>query len=235
MTARSKRDVQGGLIGGTVVVLVGVVFLLDNLGIVSFGHLFHFWPMILVLVGLGAMTTQQERVKGAVLIVLGAVFELDALGVAHLHWSTLWPLAIIAAGLMVMWTTLEARRLGVVAGDPRTSLNEFALFGGVERRITTQDFKGGVLTAIFAGIEIDLRQAAITADTIELTVNAIFGGCEIRVPENWEIIAHGQGIFGAYVDSTKSRDLPPEAFAGTSRKALILQGVAFFGGVEIKS
>jgi predicted membrane protein len=234
MNVRRHRDVQGGLIGGSVVVLVGVAFLLDNLGIISVGHLFRFWPVILIIAGLTALTTQQGRVKGAVLIVVGILFELDALGIAHFHWSSLWPLAIIAAGVAVMWTTLQSRRPGTDTGDPRTNIHELAFFGGVERRVTTQNFRGGDITAIFGGIEIDLRHAGMTEDSAELTINAIFGGCEIHVPDSWEIVTHGQGIFGGYVESTKPYNIPSDTLAGTPRKILILRGVAVFGGVEIK-
>jgi hypothetical protein len=167
-----------------------------------------------------------------VLIVVGALFQLDSLGIAHFRWSSLWPMAIIAAGLGVMWSTLEARRLGSNPGDPRNTLNEFALFGGCERRITSQDFQGGNVTAIFGGIELDLRQAVILGDQADLTVNAVFGGCELRVPDNWEVVAHGQGIFGGYVDSTTGGAPAPNS---APRKMLILRGAAVFGGVEIKN
>jgi len=235
MSIRPHRDVQGGLIGGAAVILVGLFFLLDSLGIIAIGHLFRFWPMILIVAGVASLLSRQDRVKGAVLIIVGVLFELDSLGIAHFRWSSLWPLAIIGAGIAVMWTTLEARRIGVAAGDPRNTLNEFALFGGIERRITTTDFKGGVVTAIFGGVELDLRQATITEDAVEVTINAICGGCELRVPEAWEVVSHGQGIFGGYADSTKASDYLPDTLAGTRRKALILRGVAIFGGVEIKN
>jgi predicted membrane protein len=230
------RDLQGGVVGGTVVVIVGTLFLLDNMGVISASHLARFWPLILVISGFAALMTAQGRVKGVILIVLGILFQLDSLGIAHFHWSSLWPLAMIGAGLVVIWSTLEMRRTGFATGDSRNNLNEFALFGGVERRITSQDFKGGVATAIFGGIEIDLRQAVIADDRAELNINAVFGGCEIRVPENWEVIAHGQGIFGGYVDSTKSwGGQPPESAGGIPRKPLYIRGVAVFGGVEIKN
>ena len=235
MSRRPGRNVEGGLIGGTVIVVVGLIFLLDNMGMVSIGHLFRFWPLILVIGGLASLVSPQGRVKGLVLIVLGTLFELDALGIAHFRWSSLWPLAIIGAGLVVMWTTLEARRMvDGKAGDSRNVLNEFALFGGCERRVTSPDFKGGSITAIFGGVEIDLRQANIADDEAELVINAVFGGCEVRVPEAWEIVAHGQGIFGGYVDSTKGY-VPTEALGGAPRKVLLLRGVAIFGGVEIKN
>jgi predicted membrane protein len=230
-----RRDPQGGLIGGTIVAIVGIIFLMDNMGVFSATHLFRFWPLILVAAGIAALSSLQGRVKGAVLIVVGILFQLDALGIVQFRWSSLWPLAMIGAGLVLVWSSLETRRVNFAVGDSRNSLNEFALFGGVERRITSQDFKGGVATAIFGGIEIDLRTAAIAGDQAELNINAIFGGCEIRVPENWEVVAHGQGIFGGYVDSTKGYTRATDPSVSVLRKELYIRGVAVFGGVEIKN
>ena len=232
-----RRDMQGGVISGAIIVLIGAAFLLDNMGIISIGHLFHFWPLLLIVGGLVSIATPQGRVKGVVLIIVGTVFQLDALGIEHFRWGQLWPLALIGAGLAVMWTTLEGHRMGGGnPGDPRNTLNEFAVFGGIERRITSQDFKGGSVTAIFGGVELDLRDVNIAGEQAELIVNASFGGCELRVPESWEVVTHGQGIFGGYVDSTR----PPQNYAQNAltaapRKMLMLRGIALFGGVEIKN
>jgi predicted membrane protein len=232
---RRGREVEGGMIGGVVVAIVGIVFLMNNTGVLSAAHLFRFWPLILVVAGIAALSNLQGRVKGAVLIVLGILFQLDALGILQFRWSSLWPLALIGVGLVLVWSSFETRRISSTVGDSRNSLNEFALFGGVERRITSQDFKGGVATAIFGGIEIDLRTAAIADDHAEININAIFGGCEIRVPENWEVVAHGQGIFGGYVDSTKGYTGVTNPSLSIPRKELYIRGVAVFGGVEIKN
>ncbi|HZC66419.1 MAG TPA: DUF5668 domain-containing protein [Candidatus Dormibacteraeota bacterium] len=232
---RRGRDVEGGMVGGIVVAIVGIIFLMNNIGVLSAAHLFRFWPLILVVAGVAALGNLQGRVKGAVLIVLGILFQLDALGVLQFRWSSLWPLALIGAGLVLVWSSLETRRVNFATGDSRNSLNEFALFGGVERRITSQDFKGGTATAIFGGIEIDLRSAAIAGEQAEININALFGGCEIRVPETWEVVAHGQGIFGGYVDSTKGYTPMPDPSVNIPRKELYIRGVAIFGGVEIKN
>jgi predicted membrane protein len=223
------------MIGGVVVAIVGIVFLMNNTGVLSAAHLFRFWPLILVVAGIAALSNLQGRVKGAVLIILGILFQLDALGILQFRWSSLWPLALIGAGMVLVWSSFETRRFGSATGDSRNNLNEFAFFGGVERRITSQDFKGGVATAIFGGIEIDLRSATIAGDRAEVNLNAIFGGCEIRVPENWEVVAHGQGIFGGYVDSTKGYTGVTDPCLGVARKELYIRGVAVFGGVEIKN
>jgi predicted membrane protein len=233
---KTGRDLPSGVIGGAIIISIGLVFLLDNLGVISISHLWQFWPLILVVGGLASLTSPAGRIKGAILILLGVLLELDTLGIAHFRWSSLWPLIIILAGIMIMWSTLESRRTGAAAGDPRTTLNEFALFGGIERRVTSLDFQGGNVTAMFGGIELDLRQAAISADQAELSVNAFCGGCELRVPDNWEIVSRGQGIFGGYVDSTRgyNYEIKPDNPVAP-RKTLIVRGIAVFGGVEIKS
>jgi len=236
----------GGALWGAIILVVGVAFLLDNLGILPIDRIFRLWPIFLIGAGIVNVTRCERRVWGVVLILVGSLFLLDSFGIAHFRWAQLWPLALIVAGLLVMWNSLEARRAsvntdsnstttaGAVSGTgARNTLNELAFFGGIERRITTQNFEGGQAMAIFGGVEIDLRQASMEAEEAVLEVNSIFGGCEIRVPETWTIITEGQGIFGGYVDNTRQTGVPD--IANPKKKTLLIRGAAVFGGVEIKN
>src|SRR5216683_6594953 len=73
--------------------------------------------------------------------------------------------SFIALGLFIMWGSSQWSSKPVAStsrgGDPRTTLNEAVVFGGLERRMTSQDFQGGDITAIFGGIELDLTEANI--------------------------------------------------------------------------
>jgi predicted membrane protein len=80
-----------------------------------------------------------------------------------------------------------------------------AIFGGIERRVTAQDFQGGHINAIFGGVEIDLTDANMQAEEATLEINAIFGGVEIRVPETWQVAFRGTPIFGGIADKTLRR------------------------------
>jgi predicted membrane protein len=225
-----------GLISGVILALVGVVILLDNLGILAASQVFRFWPMLLIIAGVLNLTTQRGRIIGTLLIAFGAVLQLHELGIARFSWGVIWGLVWIAAGVLVLWGSLEARKRQPApesGGDPRTRLNEVAIFGGVERRITTQDFQGGTVTAIFGGVELDMSEAGMQKDEATLEVNAIFGGVEIRVPNEWQVISRGAPVFGGYVDKTRIRRT--EAPADTTRKMLVLTGAAIFGGVEIRN
>src|SRR6266576_1814326 len=109
---------------------------------------------------------------GAFLVLGGVALLLDHIGIISVDrlWR-FWPLLLVCAGIpnimsrerrlwgMLLWGAIEARRkpsTPPVGGDPRTTLSEMAVFGGIERRVTTQDFQGGHINAVFGGVEIDL-------------------------------------------------------------------------------
>jgi predicted membrane protein len=187
------------------------------------------------------LTCKSGRVFGGVLVVLGVLFQLDTLGIARFTWGEIWPIAIIAVGVMVMWSSLQARKLSTFVGkitaepqgDPRTTLNEVAVFGGIERRINSQDFQGGNINAIFGSVELDMRDATIIQDEVILEINSVFGSVELRVPDAWQISSRGQAAFGSFEDDTKNyrTENPPSP----TRKLLILTGAAVFGSVQIKN
>ena len=232
--AARYRGFRGGAIWGGILLVIGVAFLLDNLGILPVDHLFRFWPLILIAAGAAKMMRREHRVWGVSIFLIGVLFLLDNLGFAHFRWSQLWPLVLILGGILLIWNSLESRNRDASAAPvgPNT-LNELAIFGGIERRVTTQSFEGGQATAIFGGIEIDLRLASMEAESVILDVNTIFGGCEVRVPETWTIVTEGQGIFGGYSDSTRQTGV--EDLTNPRKKTLLIRGAAVFGGVEIKN
>jgi predicted membrane protein len=230
------RQGTSGLFWGALLVLGGVALLLDHMGILSMDRLWRFWPLLLICAGIPNIMTQERRLWGILMITGGALLQLNELGIWHLRWNDIWPIFLIAVGLVLMWSAIEARNRPPVpagGGDPRTTLNESAVFGGIERRVTTQDFQGGQITAVFGGVEIDLTDANMQADEATLDINAIFGGIEIRLPETWQVAFRGTPIFGGISDKTRiRRNADP---SDPRRKVLILSGAVIFGGVEIKN
>ena len=167
----------------------------------------------------------------------GVVLQLNELGITHFGWASFWPMMLIALGLFIMWGSSQWSSKPVAStsrgGDPRTTLNEAVVFGGLERRMTSQDFQGGDITAIFGGIELDLTEANIQANEATLAITAIFGGVEVRVPPNWQVAFRGAPIFGGVEDKTRAaRVVDP---ANPNLKVLVITGAVIFGGLEIKN
>jgi len=103
----------------------------------------------------------------------------------------------------------------------------------VERRVHSSNFKGGSITALFGGVEVDFRSADIEGEEAEMFVEAVFGGIELKVPDRWLILWEGQSIFGGYSDET--RPPLPDVPGTPPKKQLILRGRAMFGGLVVKN
>ena len=225
-----------GIVVGAIICVVGVVLLLDHMGYVSADRLWRFWPVLLIIAGVGRLSITGKRAWGAMLSVFGALLLLQNFDVFHFHWGDIWPLVIICVGMMMIWNAIEARRVRdrvSTGADDVPTMNATAVFGGVERRISAHDFRRGTVTAVFGGAEIDFHDAEIDGTEATLEVNAIFGGAEIRVPVTWAVEFHGQTVFGGYSDKTRmSAPTDPNGF---KRKTLFITGTTCFGGVEVKN
>ena len=227
---------RGGIVMGAILTLIGLAFLLNNMGYISISYLWRFWPMLLVLAGVVNFLSQR-RAWGVLLMLAGVVLQLNQLGITHFGWAAFWPMMLIALGLFVMWGSFGWSKKSAIprsaTGDPRTTLNEAVVFGGLERRMTSQDFQGGDITAIFGGVELDLTEANMQANEATLAITAIFGGVEVRVPPTWQVAFRGAPIFGGVEDKTRTARVDDPA--SPNLKTLVITGAVIFGGLEIKN
>ena len=101
-----------------------------------------------------------------------------------------------------------------------------AFMSGVKKSSNAQTFRGGDLTAVMGGVEIDLRQASMEPGSdVTLDTLAFWGGIEIVVPVDWAVTNKVLPLLGGSED--KSRAIP-----GAS-KQLLVRGTAIMGGVTI--
>ena len=230
---------SNGLVPGVILVVIGTLFLLDHMGVLRVDSVWKFWPLAIVAVGFLKLTQPGERALGAGFIVVGALVQAHQLGFLVFSWGTVWPFILIFAGISLIWSRFGARKIpglegtissGTAGGD---TVNEYALFGGVERRVTVNNFRGGNVTAIFGGVELDFRGADIDGGEAVIYVEAVCGGIEITVPERWNVAFQVQSVFGGYTDET--RPSLPDAVGAAPRKTLLLHGRAMFGGISVKN
>ena len=100
----SSRRGNGRLIGGITLVVLGFLFLVDNLFTWDVGYLWNYWPLILVAIGVSKLTRGWGRGGGFFLIVLGAFFLLDQLDL--LYAEDTWPVLIMALGGIMIASSL---------------------------------------------------------------------------------------------------------------------------------
>jgi len=105
------------------------------------------------------------------------------------------------------------------------------IFGGGERIYTSQNFRGGKITSIFGGSEIDLTKAKLAPGRNVIEVAYVFGGSTIIIPPTWNLRIETTAIFGAITDKRNIIHDPEKQDDGI----LVIKGAAIFGGGEIKS
>lgn len=222
-----------GIIWGAVILAVGVLLLLDHMGLVAIGHLWKFWPLLMITGGVINLVEPGKRPWGVFLIIAGTLFQLDGLGFINFRWADFWPLIIITSGAMIIWNSISTCRLAGTL-PAQSEMNATAVFGGVERRITARNFRFARISAVFGGVELDFHDADIDGTEAVIEINVVFGGVEIRVPENWHVEPRNQTVFGGFADSTRGAAAAVDP-STSNRKTLIITGSAVFGGIEIKN
>jgi predicted membrane protein len=226
------RDYQGRMFAGLLIILVGVLFLLGNLGRLDIGDVFStFWPLIIIFVGIWHLIAHEFRSAGfgAILILIGGFFMLVNLDIIRGRvWLYFWPLLIIAAGLWLIFKPRFRLFREKAPEIKEKDLDAFIIFSGIKRRFSTPEFRGGKATALFGGIELDFTQAALADNKATIELTAIFGGIEVFVPSDWEVVVDSSSIFGAVEDKHKAA-LPEE-----KKATLFIRATAMFGGIEIK-
>lgn len=217
------------VIFGLVLMLVGIAFTLDHLNIVEADRVLAYWPIGLIVTGM-VMLSQIGRGQGGALggmlfVVAGSWLLLDNLDMIDVSLVGFWPILLIIGGAVLLWQGLGHPRERPTAAT--ASVTAIAVLSGVNRGSNSQQFRGGDLAAFMGGCEIDLRQAAIHGEAV-IDVFAMWGGIEIRVPENWTVVGRVTPLMGGFDDTTRA---PAEATAHT----LVVRGIVVMGGIEVKN
>lgn len=103
-------------------------------------------------------------------------------------------------------------------------LNEVAIFSPLNKRVTSQAFKGGKVVVVFGGGDIDLTKAVAAGKDISLEYVAICGGGRIIIPIGWRVRSQATSVLGGFTLKAESND---------GEVTLHLKGVAILGGVEV--
>ncbi len=228
----ARTSQAGRLLVGLLFVAGGLLFTLANFGVVEIHNAWRFWP--LVLVGVGLLRLMSRSVfAGLILVGLGVLFQLRELDLVWFRLSMLFPLILVVVGLRILTGGFRGRWPAQGQGQalPGGVVNEWAVFGGGDRRISSE-FAGGQANAVFGGFNLDLRNSTMAGDTASVDVFCFCGGGEIRVPESWDVVMTVTAIFGGTDDKTRHDLAPP---SGAPRKRLVVRGFILFGGLGVKN
>jgi hypothetical protein len=226
-TASSVNTARNRTSLGLVLIAVGLVLALDSAGILRTDGLGRWWPLLLVGVGIVKVRQPREdgqRAAGVAFLMLGSLFLFTSV----LALRSSWPLLLVAFGVFLFWQGVEGAPREAVPVSDSPYLSDMALIGYLKRSHHSNDFRGGSVTAVMGGVELDLRKASLTGGTAYVDVVAFWGGIEIKVPAGWTVDARVIPLMGAFENKVDSLAAP-----GAPR--LVVRGHAIMGAVVIGS
>jgi predicted membrane protein len=220
---------------GVVLVLAGLFLVMRNTGFFPdfIDHVIFSWPMLLVVIGLVMTLGASEKTSGVIVMAVGGFFLIPMIFRETFHaYNMFWPSIFIIIGVIFIFTKRRgwnAVSTTTLTGDDYIDIVN--VFSGGERQIVSENFKGGKISAVFGGTELDLTKAKLAPGRNELEIACIFGGATFIVPDDWNISISVTPVLGGFTDSRK---LLPGRTVDSTRQ-LVIKGAVIFGGGEIKS
>lgn len=229
-------EIQTRRIGfGVALILVGALFLLENMGLIPFElrHYLFRWQGILIIIGSIILISDPRRPAGWVLISVGAFFLVPE--IFNLHWfrfRTYWPLLLIIFGFVyIIRQRAHETPIGEKPDGSADFLDDTNIFGGGDVKVTSSNFKGGKVTAIFGGSNYYFDGAGLSEGNNVIDLFYMFGGGTFYVPSDWSVKSDVTSVFGGFSDKRRTN------IEGQTdpAKVLHIKGFVLFGGGEIKT
>lgn len=216
------------VIWGIVLVAVGVLFALNALEITKIDIFFDGWWTLFILIPcFVGLFTEREKTGNIIGILVGVFLLLCSRDILDFSmvWKLLLPAIIFIIGLKMVFGAFFDKKPDSLPAIPKNGpVIASAIFGGRDLNYDGQVFEGGDITAIFGGVDCNLKKAVIEKDCF-IRATAIFGGIDILVPANVNVVVSSVSIFGGVSNETSAQPDVPTVY---------IKGFSMFGGVDIK-
>lgn len=206
---------------GIILIAIGIVFLGNNMDWWHINIFFKgWWSLFIIIPSIYGIFDKDSFTGSVISLAVGVLLLLSAQNV--IAWGMIWkiliPIIIIMVGLRLI---IAPRKIKTV--DKTNSKSYVAVFSGVEEKITkiASDFTA---VSVFGSIELDLRKAKLDHDLVIECVT-VFGGIDLRLPDNVKVKTSGVPIFGGIeskIDEASDNDV-----------TIYINYTCIFGGIDI--
>ena len=223
----------GNILWGLVLIVVGIIIGLNVLEITHINLFFNgWWTLFIIVPCFIGLIIENDKVGNLIGLIIGIVLLLCARGIMDfgITLKLLLPIALIIIGLSLMFRNVFDKTIVEKMKNLNSNINKdneyCAMFSTQNVRLNNQKFSGAKLTSIFGQVDLDLRESIIKKDVV-INVNAIFGGSDIFVPENVNIVVKSTPIFGGITDKSLKK-------IGDNPQTIYINAICIFGGINIK-
>ena len=101
-----KRHSYGHIGIGLFLLIVGIALMLDKFDIFYGGPVWHYWPIIIIAIGLGKLLDAEyarEYRKACSVLFIGSWLLISELHIFGLDYYNSWPILLIGVGISMLW------------------------------------------------------------------------------------------------------------------------------------
>jgi len=221
------------ILWGLVLIVLGLIFGGNALGITDINLFFDgWWTLFIIVPCFVGLFNEKEKTGNVIGLIIGTslllacqdIIDFDLIG-------KLWlPIILVCIGASIIFKDTIGGKVNEQIkklNENKSNQNEYcATFSGQDLKFDGEQFTGADLTAVFGGIECDLRKAIIESDVV-INTSSIFGGIDIFVPENVKVRVKSSSIFGGVSDKKKHNE-------NAEAHTVYINATCLFGGVDIK-
>lgn len=238
-----NKNINRSIILGLILIAAGVIFAGNELGYWNINIFFNGWWTLFIIIPCILSIVQNGFNTGNIIgLCIGVFLLAQQQHIFYEYRKLIFPAGIIAVGLVLILkhnSTNHPRHVDNTYQQNNFESNaEFnnkeyakttdivkmtAIFSGQNYEKSNETFNGADLTAIFGGVDLDIRNTKIEND-VRIDAFCLFGGMDILVPQNMPVKIHPTCIFGG-VDNFAQTDGSP---------AVHVYCTCIFGGIDIK-
>lgn len=231
----NRRKTVANFLFGLAFVVAGLLLAGDALGFFDFKEIRSvfpgWWALFIIVPCLISFLSNGIHFANALGFTIGAIFLVgEQIKLYYKDFSygkLILPVVLIFAGVQILLSNRKIPAIKIPKTEKSSMVpNYTAIFGGYDRRFAGDKFGGANCTAVFGGVELDLRGAIIENDIV-INATAIFGGIDIFMPDNVNVIIEGVPIFGG-IENKVVNDQQ------ANRPTVYIKASVIFAGLEIR-
>lgn len=221
------------LLWGIVLVAVGVIWGINTLGIANIDIFFDGWWTLFIIVPcfIDLFNPKEGKTGNLIGLVIGLLLLLSCQGLLDFSmiWRLFFPIVLIILGLSCVFKNIFNQKINQkikeLNKNKKDSKEYCATFSGQKLDFSDEQFTNCDLTAVFGGVDCDLRDAIIDKEAV-INASAIFGGVTIKVPKDINVKVNSTSIFGGVDNKIKNKE--------DAKATIYINATCLFGGVELK-
>lgn len=222
---------KGNVVWGVLLVVLGVIFGLNALGLTQINIFFDgWWTLIIIAIGLSGLYKDSDKTGAAIITIVGVVLLLATRDLIDFSivWKLLFPCILVILGVSLLFKGFTGRdikdRIKNIKVDNKDILHIDAVFSQEKMKIE-EEFSGSELNAVFGNLDLNLKNAKLKNDAF-ISASSIFGGITLYLPENVNVVINSTNIFGGVENKYFKND--------DAKVNIYISATCLFGGLNIK-